>query len=288
MSIKVHHLNCGTMCPACERLVQGHGSWRKRGKLVCHCLLIETPECLVLVDTGLGTKDIQETDYRLGRAYPFLFKPQLQLEETAIEQIRALGYDPRDVRHILPTHVDLDHVGGLSDFPEADVHIFKPELQQIQQPTSKDRRRFRMVQFDHDPKWQVHEHEGENWFGFGGIRAIPSLSVDILMVPLIGHTMGHVGIAVKQGDKWLLHCGDAYYHHSQITQTPSAPAFLNFFERNIAALPDHRVRNQARLQELALNHGDEVEIFCAHDPVELQRYTDLNTAPTPVLNDSSV
>ncbi|MCY0854681.1 MBL fold metallo-hydrolase [Cupriavidus sp. D39] len=184
----------------------------------------------MLVDTGLGQQDVRESKRRLGSAYPALFRPRLSMDETAISQIRLLGYDPRDVRHIVPTHVDLDHVGGLGDFPDAQVHIFKPELQHIQQPTPSDLRRFRLVQFDHNPKWVVHEEQGEQWFGFSSIRAIPGLSIDILLIPLIGHTRGHVGVAVKQGDRWLLHCGDAYYHHSQVTDAPDVPFGLAFFK----------------------------------------------------------
>ena len=273
MSVKIHHLNCGTMCPACARLMNSRqGSWFKRGKLVCHCLLIETSDCLVLVDTGLGQQDIEQRRRRLGRVYPFIFRPALSLNEAAIAQVRALGYDPRDVRHILPTHVDLDHVGGLSDFPQAQVHIFKPELQQIERPTRRDMARFRMVQFEHRPNWIVHEEEGEDWFGFGGIRAVPGLSTDVLIVPLVGHTKGHSGIAVREGDKWLLHCGDAYYHHSQMTDRPDVPGLLGFFEKQIATIPEARLRNQERLRQLASEHGDEVELFCAHDPTELARY----------------
>ena len=32
-----------------------------------------------------------------------------------------------------------------------------------------------------------------------------------------------------------------------------------------------RGANQERLRELARGHGDEVRLFCAHDPVELER-----------------
>jgi glyoxylase-like metal-dependent hydrolase (beta-lactamase superfamily II) len=34
----------------------------------------------------------------------------------AFEQVRALGFAPNDVRHVLLTHLDRDHAGGLSDF----------------------------------------------------------------------------------------------------------------------------------------------------------------------------
>jgi hypothetical protein len=33
-----------------------------------------------------------------------------------------------------------------------------------------------------------------------------------------------------------------------------------------------RRSNQARLRELAAEHGEEIEMFCSHDPVELDRY----------------
>lgn len=41
----------------------------------------------------------------------FLCDPSM----AAVHQIRALGLNLRDVRHIGMTHMDLDHIGGLSD-----------------------------------------------------------------------------------------------------------------------------------------------------------------------------
>lgn len=273
MSYRIHHLNCGSMCPLCERLINDRqGSWHKPGRFVCHCLAIETPQGLVLVDTGLGQKDIAQPSYRLGGTYTSIFKPRLDPQETAVAQLRGLGFTPDDVRHIVVTHLDLDHAGGLADFPAAKVHVFRPELDQILQPGWRERGRFRMPQFSHRPDWVVHEAQGESWFGFDSIRALPGVSVDILMIPLVGHTRGHTGVAVKQGDKWLLHCGDAYYHHSQVTPTSQAPVGSMFFQRFIASLPKERARNLARLQQLAAGHADEVELFSAHDPVELDRY----------------
>lgn len=273
MSLRIHHLNCGTMCPLCERLINDrNGSWRKPGSFVCHVLVIETERGLVLVDTGLGQKDIEAPSHRLGATYTAIFRPTLSKKETAIAQLRALGFKPSDVQHVVVTHLDLDHAGGLADFPNAKVHVFEPELGQILNPGPRELRRFRLAQFSHEPKWHVHKEQGESWFGFSSIRPIPGLPVDILMIPLIGHTLGHTGVAVKHGNKWLLHCGDAYYHHSQVTQNPAAPEGSMFFQRFIAPLPDHRARNLLRLQELALRHSDEVELFSAHDPVELARY----------------
>lgn len=49
--MRIHHLNCGTDCPFGGALFDGR-SKGLTGHLVCHCLLIETNEGLVLVDTG--------------------------------------------------------------------------------------------------------------------------------------------------------------------------------------------------------------------------------------------
>jgi glyoxylase-like metal-dependent hydrolase (beta-lactamase superfamily II) len=94
-----------------------------QGVLVCHCLLIETDRGLVLIDTGLAPR---MSIIRPNACRPFFLGlniPQLRATETAVAQVRALGFDPADVRHIVVTHLDFDHAGGLEDFPNATVHV---------------------------------------------------------------------------------------------------------------------------------------------------------------------
>lgn len=270
--LKIHHMNCGTMCPACRRLINGSGSFFERAEMVCHCLLVESEQGLVLVDTGLGTNDVLDPSRRLGTGFVAMMAPQLRMEETAIEQIMALGFKASDVKHIVPTHLDLDQAGGLSDFPDAQVHVFEPEYRHAINPSLRDSLRFRKAQFAHKPKWKIHASTTDNWYGFQAIR--PIADVDLFMVPLIGHTRGHVGVAVKQGGKWLLHCGDAYFHRSEVAlkHEDPMPAGLAFFEKLVQTLPAERLATQARLRELVKSSGDEVELFCAHDPVEYARY----------------
>lgn len=111
MSLRVHHLNCGTLCPHGGKLIGTPGGWLSPGKMVCHCLLVETRAGLVLVDTGMGTGDI-DNPAQLGRPFVALTRPRLEHQETALAQIRVLGYSAADVRHIVVTHLDLDHAGG--------------------------------------------------------------------------------------------------------------------------------------------------------------------------------
>ncbi len=279
MSLKIHHLNCGSMCPLGKRLINGHGGLLAPAEMCCHCLLIEGADGLVLVETGLGTGDVRNPG-QLGAAFNLVVQPKLLMEETALHQVQALGFKAADVRHIVVTHLDLDHAGGLSDFPDAQVHIFKPEHHAaMERPSLGEKSRYRPAHFAHRPKWVMHEVQGERWNGFDSIRTLSGSRDEILLVPLIGHTRGHCGVAVngggKGGDKWLLHCGDAYFYRDEVNPehhycTPGLRLFQNLMQVD----GKQRKANQARLLELARSKGDEVELICAHDPVELARYAD--------------
>ena len=85
------------------------------------CLLIETREGLVLVDTGLGLGDYAHPSW-MTQLFRILTVLPLDPNEAAVNRIRNLGYQPTDVKHILLTHMHFDHCSGLSDFPHAKVH----------------------------------------------------------------------------------------------------------------------------------------------------------------------
>lgn len=257
------------MCPYGEWLIGG-GSGLGAAHLVCHCLLIEASDSLVLIDTGYGADDVRHPYRRLGATFA-AFRPRLRADDTALEQVRALGFDPADVRRIAVTHLDLDHAGGLPDFPAAEIHVFAPEQAAATHPKLLDRPRYPACHLDHGPRWVTHEVDGDRWLGFEAIRVLPGVDPEILLIPLVGHSRGHTGIAVRDGDGWILHCGDAYFHRGQIETPPSCPPGLRLFQSAIADGRSSRARNEQRLRELARDHGDEVRLFCAHDPVELQR-----------------
>lgn len=273
MALRVHHLNCGTMCPVCARLINGeNGGWLESARMVCHVLLIETPrDGLILVDTGVGKLDV-ETPTRLGRPFLALTRPRLAHHETAIAQIEQMGYTAADVHHILLTHLDLDHAGGLPDFPQAKVHVLNAEYEAAMHPNWRARARYLPSQWAHSPRWELHGDGGERWFGFEGLKPIPGLGEDIVLVPLPGHTRGHTGVAVRSEQGWLLHCGDAYFFHGELERQPHMPAGLAVFEKLVETDKRARLYNLERLRQLNLNKEGEVRLFCAHDPVELERF----------------
>jgi glyoxylase-like metal-dependent hydrolase (beta-lactamase superfamily II) len=277
--MRIHHLNCGTMCPLGGHLMDGRGGGLRAGTLVCHCLLIETDaDGLVLVDTGLGRKDVDEPDARLSRAMRALVRPRLRMAETADAQIRALGFAPSDVRHIVLTHLDFDHAGGIEDFPHARVHVYAEELNAAtHRETWLARRRYRPQQWDRAVQWKTYVAHGEPWFGFRCVRELDGLPPGILMVPLVGHTYGHCGVAVQDDDRWLLMAGDAYFFRDEIPQgrhrgeTPRCPPGLRLYQRLMEADRRARLLNQQRLRELASQHAGQVHIFSAHDAVEFEQ-----------------
>jgi glyoxylase-like metal-dependent hydrolase (beta-lactamase superfamily II) len=194
-------------------------------------------------------------------------------EETAVAQIRRLGFRPDDVRHVVLTHLDFDHAGGLDDFPQASVHLFAPEAQAARERRGpRARSRFRPQQWREGGPWHEYAAAGEPWFGFGTVRELEGLPPDILMIPLPGHTAGHCGIAVQSEGGWQLLAGDAYFHHGEIDpDRPHCPPGARLYQRMMDVDHGARMRNQMRLRELVRTHGGEVDVFCSHDPNDLDR-----------------
>jgi glyoxylase-like metal-dependent hydrolase (beta-lactamase superfamily II) len=194
----IHYLNCFT----CNARVPRH--W-KSGAL---CLLVECKEGLVLVDTGLGTRDYVAAPGIL-RTFKLVTSVPLIPEEAAIRQIARLGYQPEDVRHIVLTHMHFDHAGGLPDFPWAKVHVHRREYEAIK--SGKFRRwadgGYNRRILDHGPDFVFYEGTGGKWYDFDAI-CLP-FEPEMWLLPLFGHTSGHCGVAVKDRDRWLLHVGDA-------------------------------------------------------------------------------
>lgn len=274
MGLKIHHLNCGSMHPTSARLINGSGGWLEPTKMVTRVLLIETPsQGLVLVDSGFGTRDIAAPS-RLGKMFIAVAKPSLHIDETALAQVRRLGYDASDVLNIIMTHLDLDHTGGLADFPEAEVHVFASEYAAAMNPTFRERPRYRSAHWAHGPRWATYSRTDEIWQGLGGVCPIAELNDELLMVPLPGHTRGHAGVAVRKNEGWMLHCGDAYFFYGQVDRyrsdnTSSLSLYQKFGSADAKAL----ARTQKKLTELMQQPDNKVEFFCTHDAAEFARYS---------------
>lgn len=269
MSYVIHHINCATLCPMSARLINGHGSYFGKAKWICHCLLIETNAGLVLVDTGLGTNDIQHPK-QLGWMFNQMVRPVLSPEETALAQILKSGFKKEDVQHIILTHLHADHAGGISDFPMAKIHVMKKEYDMVVGQKTVPLG-YATKQFKFAPRWRVHNVTGEKWNGFDCVSAFEPALQDILLVPLHGHSTGHAGIFIPSTTGDLFHCGDAYFDHHTISSSyQDVPFGIKIFQKFADYNTASRIRNQIRLTQLFTDKKAEMQFICSHDINEFE------------------
>lgn len=236
--MSIRFLNCASMSP-----------WWPRWEVGAICLLVDTDQGPVLVDTGLGLHD-HEAPSALMRFFRPLFGILHRPGECALRQVEQLGIRPEDIRHIVLTHLHFDHAGGLPDFPRAKVHVHRREVETLKHPrTWMEMFAHNSADFSHHPEWVLYETPTETWMGFEAIR-LP-FSPRMVLVPLFGHTSGHCGVAIEEAGGWVFQAADAAPLN---VQYDLAPDWLIRF-----ILGPH----SARLQALKAAHP-EVRLLSGH------------------------
>jgi glyoxylase-like metal-dependent hydrolase (beta-lactamase superfamily II) len=192
----------------------------------------------------------------------------------------------KDVAHIIMTHLDKDHTGGLADFPNATVHVHRDALGALSRVLAHKagpitRQRYALAHFAHGPHWRAFEPPAqpergaaqswqvssaarfEDWLQLNGAISLPGLPEAVQVLPLPGHAAGHCGVAVKTVDGWLLHCGDSVYHRAWL-DGGRPPLALQAVEALLQH--DARERRQTRETLLRLMQRGDVRIVSSHDP----------------------
>jgi glyoxylase-like metal-dependent hydrolase (beta-lactamase superfamily II) len=169
---------------------------RNRIPLALRCLLVETPDALVLLETGLGNKedgkflDIYGVENAASDAR---WPDRLQ------EAIAAAGFSPADVSVVVDTHLHFDHAGGNTyrdaegqvrlSFPNARYHVQRGEWEWAH--VANERTSASYLAHNYDPVMEAGRLELVE----GDVEIVPGVSV--YRTP--GHCPHHQSVLVASG-----------------------------------------------------------------------------------------
>jgi len=162
--------------------------------LALRCLLIEAPDALVLVDSGIGNKESDK--FRRTYAVENAGEPT-RLEDS----IRAAGFRPDEIDRVILTHLHFDHAGGGTvrrddgsiepSFPGAEYIVQRRELEFAGNPNERTRASYlpdNIHPITEAGLWRTVEGAGEV---ASGVRVFPTP----------GHTPWHQSVIIESRDE---------------------------------------------------------------------------------------
>ncbi len=201
------------------------------GDMPVFAYLIEHPDGLVLVDTGVGEGN---------ELIDALYRPDHHDLGDAIAEV---GHRIDDVAIVINSHLHFDHCGGNLRFPGVPILVQRREYEAALEP------------YYTDPAWV--DFPGANLEQIEGDRQIAT-GVRVIATP--GHTPGHQSVVVDTDDGRIVICAQAAY-------TPADFSASETGEHNTPTEDERTVRRS--LQTLHSLHPDRV--CFSHVPVEWLR-----------------
>lgn len=122
MALRLTLLTAG-FCTAPEAAAVAGGRWRRRRFPAGFALTEGLDSGPVLFDTGYAPRFFDATRAFPYRLYRWTTPTVVRPDETAVAQLAARGIAPETVRHVVLSHLHADHVAGLRDFPNAEIHV---------------------------------------------------------------------------------------------------------------------------------------------------------------------
>ncbi|UCC12051.1 MAG: MBL fold metallo-hydrolase [candidate division WOR-3 bacterium] len=168
-----------------------------RIRLSLSCLLIKTPEHVVIVDTGIGG-DFKER---------FLDLYGVERGDGLPGALHELGIAPEDIDYVINTHLHFDHCGGNT---KKHGKTFIPTF---------SRARYIIQELEWDDAHHTNERTKASYMKrhFEPIEAASQLMLvdgDHEVIPGItvrhtnGHTRGHQSVLIESGGKKAMYLGD--------------------------------------------------------------------------------
>lgn len=218
--MRIHAIQTGSVAIKTRQMRgEGHGLRRNLAvfsdpvwtdPLPIYAWLIEHPEGLIVVDTG-ETSRTAEPGY-FPSWHPYFrraVRSYVAPEEEIGPKLRAMGFDPSDVRWVVMTHLHTDHAGGLGHFPKSEILVSRSEFGAAGGALGK----LRGYLPQHWPGWLSPRFVD---FSDGPLGPFPTSqrltkAGDVVLLPTPGHSPGHLSVAVMESEQTVLFAGDLSY-----------------------------------------------------------------------------
>lgn len=175
-----------------------------------HAYLVEHPDGHLVVDTGAHHKIAQIRGF---------FRAWVEPNDEIGPQMRAQGLRPEDVRLVLPTHLDVDHAGGIGHFPNAEIRVHRPEYEFSKKFLGRQRYAPKLW-----PEWfnpKLYELQPEPYVSFPESLAVTDAG-DVKLVPIPGHSIAQVAVVVRTNGAVLFFSADHMVNQRFFTEDVAA------------------------------------------------------------------
>ena len=170
---------------------------RNRIPLGLRCLLVETRDALVLVETGLGNKE--DAKFRDIYGVDNAASPGSADPDRLQEAVRLAGFAPEDVSVVVNTHLHFDHAGGNTfrdaegavrlSFPNARYHVQRGEWDWAHRRNERTQASYLPDNFE--PVMEAGRLELVE----GAVEILPGIET----LPTPGHCPFHQSVLVRSG-----------------------------------------------------------------------------------------
>ncbi len=216
---------------------------KNRMTLSLNCLLIQLAGKNIIVDTGVGSKEMDglREEYGLGPS-------------RLTKSLKSLGVLPNQIDIVILSHLHFDHCGGctkldrtgalIPTFPKATHFVQRECWEEATHPSE----RFRNVYFEND--FRPIEEWGQLELIDGDYELLPGLSVTKTDGPARGHQI----VTLNHGGERLAFMGDLVptAHHLDLA---SIPAFDQYPEETLEMKRETLSRAQREGWLLIFSHG---------------------------------
>jgi glyoxylase-like metal-dependent hydrolase (beta-lactamase superfamily II) len=174
---------------------------RHRIPLALRCLLIEAPEGLILVDTGVGNKEDEK--------FTGIYGIENEGNPTRLEDgIRAAGFAPEDVEMVVLTHLHFDHAGGATLRTEGGA--LEPAFPQARYVVQEEELRFsgirnERIRASYLPGNIQPVTEAGLWHL---VKGETELTRGIQLLPTPGHTPHHQSVIIESDGEVACYLAD--------------------------------------------------------------------------------